>query len=209
MSKAIDIVILLAMIVLSGWVSAQFGQITGRQHEANVANIYNSMAILALIVALGAAVRFGFLEFEGLNKEPKEFIMFLLVGGVIGFLLTSSGKMAFTQLLGAGAIDPALSFAFVIILAVFVETYLFVGALFPSIEKFLAGRTNSMFATIMAAVVVSLLFAGFHIVATNGDISRMSGEFIFCIIMIAAQKVMGSIAGPLGVHFSRNLITAG
>ena len=208
-SKWLDIGILLVMILLSGWVSSQFGQITGRQQEANIASYYSTMALVALVIALAASVKFGFLEFEGLNKDPRQFLPLLVVGAIAGFLLTSAGRLALTKLLGAGAIDPTLSFTFVVILAVFVEEYFFRGALFPSIERFLGGRTNPLFATVIAAVVASFLFASFHIVATNGDAGRLSGEFVFSIFQIFMLKVTGSLATPIGAHFARNLITAG
>jgi hypothetical protein len=208
-NRIFDGAILLAMILLSSWTASQFGQLTGRTQEAFVASSYQTMAVVTLLIAIGAAVGFGFISFEGINKSPKELVPLVLVGGVVGFVLTNSGKLALTSLLTAGAIDPTLGFAFVVVLAVFVESYFFWAALFPSIERFLGGRTSGMIATVGAALIVSFLFATWHIVATNGDQSRLMGEFYYSLFSIALLKATGSIATPLGAHFVRNLITAG
>jgi membrane protease YdiL (CAAX protease family) len=150
-----------------------------------------------------------FFHFEGMNKDIRQIIPLFLVGAVAGFLMTSSGRLALIKLLGAGAIDPTLGFTFIIVLAVIVEEYFFRGVIFPSLEKFLGGRTNGIVATVAAAAIASFLFATWHIVATNGDQSRLLGEFTFSIFQIFMLKVTGSIATPTGAHFMRNLVTGG
>jgi membrane protease YdiL (CAAX protease family) len=209
-NRYLDGAILIAMILLSSWATSQFGQLTGRTQEAFVASSYLTMAVVSLLFAGLAALGFGFIDFIGLNKENNKAGMFLLVGALVGFLITASGKLALVNLLvGAGAINPTLSAVFVLVLAVFVETYFFWGALFPSIERFLGGRTNPLIATVAAALTVSFMFATWHIVATGGNESRLTGEFLFSLLEIGLLKVTGSIAAPIGAHFARNLITAG
>lgn len=206
----LDIAVIFAMVLLSLWVSAQFGQLgEGRQAEANVANVYTILAVMAMAIAMGAAAHFGFFRFEGFNKPLKEIAPLFAVGAVAGFLITASGRLALTKLLGAGSIDPTLSFTFIVILAVFVEEFFFRAAFFPSLEKFFSGKTHSIIATGLAALIVSAVFAFFHIVATGGDQSRLFGEFLFSILQISMLKFTGSVATPIGSHFARNLITGG
>jgi hypothetical protein len=208
-NRIIDGAILLSMILLSSWIVTEFGQLNGQTQPAFVASSYGTMAIVALLIAVAAGMNFGFLSFEGINKDAKQIIPLLLVGGAAGFMLTSSGSLLLTKFVTAGAIDPTLGFLFVIVLAVFVETYFFWAAIYPSIKRFLGGRAGGTVALIGAALITSFLFATWHVVATNGDQSRLMGEFLYSLFSIALLELTGSIATPLAAHFIRNLVTAG
>lgn len=209
-SRWLDAIILIGMALLAAWISTQFGQLTGHEVEASIAKDYGTFALIALVVAIAAAVNFAFFRFTGFGKQDNRMLVVLMVAGaVVGFLVTSAGKIFFTKIL-TGAIDPTLSFAFVIILAPFVEEYFFRGALFPSITAFITSKGKStLFAEGIAAVVVSALFSIWHIVAANGDTSALTSYFIFSMIMCALLKVTGSIAPALGAHLTLNIINGG
>jgi len=109
-----------------------------------------------------------------------------------------------------GAIDPALGFVFVNILAVVVETFFFVGALFPSIEMFIISKGKStIIATAAAIIIVSLVFASVHIVATNGGVAELTGLFEFCALMCISTKLTKNLGLALGEHFGLNIINGG
>jgi hypothetical protein len=215
-SRWLDAIILIATILLSLWISTQFGQlgnevngvfIPSHSVEANIAKDYASFAVLALLIAFAAAMRFAFFDFLGFGKQNNtQFVFLLVAGGLIGFFITAAGKLAFTKLI-TGAIDPTLGFIFVNILAVVVETFLFVGALFPSLEMFIISKgKHTLFAVGVAAVVVSVMFAFWHVVATGGNYAEMTGLFEFCMIMCASAKITKSIAPALGEHFILNVV---
>jgi membrane protease YdiL (CAAX protease family) len=209
-NRWLDAIILVAMALLAAWISSQFGQLSGHDVEASIAKDYGTFALIALVIAIAAAVNFAFFRFTGLGKNDNRQLVFLLIAGaVIGTLVTSAGKLFFTKIL-TGSIDPTLSFAFVIALAPFVEEYFFRGALFPSIEAFITSKGKSTYiAAGASAVIVSILFSIWHIVAANGDTSALTSYFAFSMIMCALVWVTKSLAPALGAHFALNLINGG
>ena len=50
-------IIIIAMILLSGWISSSFGQLFGRTAESSIATNYQTMAIVALVVAVASAAK--------------------------------------------------------------------------------------------------------------------------------------------------------
>jgi membrane protease YdiL (CAAX protease family) len=209
-SRWLDAILLIAMALLAAWISSQFGQLTGHNTEANIAKDYGTFALIALVIAIAGAVNFAFFRFTGFGKQSNQQLIFLLIAGaVIGFLVTSAGKLFFTKIL-TGAIDPTLSFAFVIVLAPIVEEYFFRGALFPSIEAFITSKGKStLVASSVSAIIISALFSIWHIVASNGDASALTSYFMFSMIMCALVKITSSIAPALGAHFALNIINGG
>lgn len=205
----VDVGILLLMILLSGWAAAQFTQLQGRSVEAGIANAYQNMGIVALLVLVGAYARVGFLDFTGFERSFREVLPYLFVGGAVGYLITAQGHLQLIQILAPGSIDPTLGFIFVNILAAFVETYFFWGALYPSLKRFIGGKAGGVAGIAIAALAVSLLFATFHIVAAQGDQSRLIGEVLFSLLMIALLELTHSLVPPIAAHFVRNLVTGG
>lgn len=202
-----DAIIILLMALLATWISSQFGQLEGRNIEAFVASAYFYMAALALIIMVGAAQHFAFFSFLGFG-DTKKALPLVLVGAAAGFLITREGKLIISKLINTspGAIDPTLGFLFVVVLAPFVEEYLFRGALFPSFQKFLAGRSPGIVATAAAALISSGLFALWHVVASGGNFAVLQGEVIFSLLAVGLTVFSNSLAPAIGMHFMRNVI---
>jgi membrane protease YdiL (CAAX protease family) len=209
-SRWLDAILLIAMALLAAWISAQFGQLSGHQTEANIAKDYGTFAVIALVIAIASAVNFAFFRFTGFGKQNnQQLIILLIAGAVVGFLVTSAGKLFFTKIL-TGTIDPTLSFAFVIGLAPIVEEFFFRGALFPSFEAFITSKgKGTLVAAAASALIVSALFSVWHIVAANGDTSALTSYFAFSMIMCALVWITKSIAPALGAHFALNIINGG
>lgn len=206
-SRWLDAALLVLTILLSSWISSQFGQLAGHQKEANIAKDYGYFSMFALIVLIASAANIAFFDFIGIGtSDNKRIIPLLLLGAVVGFLVTSQGKSFFIKLLGPGAINPALGFAFVNILAPISEAYFFRAALYPSIRKFLSNRTNATAAIIVAAVLVSLAFALWHTVATGGVASALVAYFVLSMVFIGLTHFTKSIAPELGGHSVLNFI---
>lgn len=206
--------IILVGILLSGWISSQFTQIAGRGEEAGIATNYQTMGIVALVFFIAAAANVAFFRYEGIG-DLKNALPFLLVGGVVGTIITAGFKLQFARLLsGTGSIDPSLSFAFIIVLAPIIEEQFFRGALYPSIKVFLMGRgmqptTAVVVAALIAAAAVSFFFAVWHVQAVGADSARLVGEFLFSLLQIALLETTGGLAAPIASHFMRNLLTGG
>lgn len=199
--------VLLLAILLGGWIQSQFGQLSGRAPEAFIATTYQAMAIVALIALVAGS--FAFFRVIGFSPNTSTIVRNLAIGGIVGFIMTASGKLFLGKLLTGGAIDPTLGFSFIVLLAPIVEEFFFRGTLFPSFERYFGGRQSALVATVAAAIAASVLFAVWHLVASGGNESVLAGEFIFSLIQIGLIRATGSLDAALGSHFVRNLITGG
>jgi membrane protease YdiL (CAAX protease family) len=208
-SRWLDGALLLLGILLAGWISTQFGQLAGQTTSAGIATNYQTMAIISLIV-LAISGHF-FFEFLGLNGNQGKSLQMFAIGGAVGFIMTATGKLLLTKLLSnSAAIDPGLGFAFVVILAPLVETYFFVGVLYPSFKKFISGKTSSGYAAIIiAALLVAGIAAVFHTVAANGSTDALTSYFILFLVFIGLAEATKSIEASLMAHAILNLITGG
>lgn len=201
--------VLLIMLLLAGWVSTQFSQLQGQTATAGIATNYQTMAIISLVILLAAG--HSFFEFIGFSQNQKQLVQNAFIGGVAGFIMTATGKqLILSKLLSSSAsIDPTLGFTFVIVLAPFVETLFFIGALYPSAKKFLSGKTHPILAIIVAALIVAGSAALFHTVAANGQTSALTSYFILFMVFIGLAEATNAIEAPTFAHIILNLITGG
>jgi membrane protease YdiL (CAAX protease family) len=208
-SRWADAFILIVMALLALWINSQFGQLAGRSNEAFVASAYFGMTTLALIVMVGAQSNLAFFKFIGIDKPLNKLLPFVIFGGIVGFLITTQGKLVLARVLQSpGAIDPTLGFAFVIALAPFVEEYLFRGVLFPSFEKFFTDKgRGTLISFAFAALLSSGLFSIWHLVASGGNESVLFGEVVFGVLMCVLVRVSGSLGTSIAAHLVRNLMT--
>ena len=205
-TRWLDGIILISMLLLSTWISSQFGQLGRYQQETNIANVYGIFALVSLII-LGFSGRVAFFEFIGLSGgDSKKRLIYILIGAVAGFLITSQGKSLIFGKMTTGAIDPTLGFLFVLVLAVVVETYFFIGSIYPSFRKFFANRGNPYVAKIIAAAIVCSLFAVWHLYASGGDAGLLWAYFLFAAVMIGLTEGTGSLDAALAAHAALNII---
>lgn len=202
----LDTIILLSLLLVSLWVSTQFGQLQGQSETAFVANVYTLMCLVAIVGAFAADKSFSFFKFIPLNVSGTALIALLAMGALIGFFTTSEGKALLVPKVSA-SIDPSLAIAFVIILAPFVEEYFFRAFLFPSFEGFFGSRAGISFGTLAGALISSALFTAWHFVAYANDPSAFLPLFIYALVQCGMVKLSNSIAPAIGSHFILNLLT--
>lgn len=208
-SRVTTAALILFGILLAGWVWSQFGQLTGRGIEANIAGNYQGMAIISLVIFGLSAVSFAFFRFIGISGSQQVLLRNSAIGAAIGFIATATGKLILIKLLHPGAIDPTLSFTFVNVLAPIVETFFFVGALYPSFKQFFSTRQNALAAIVIAASLAAGTAAIWHFVASGGNDAALFSYFVTFLIFIGLAEATKSIEAPIMAHFVLNLITGG
>lgn len=196
-----DQVILIITFLLTLWASSQFGQLTGQEDTTSVSNTYTFMALSVIVVSL---VGRGVFQFIGIKSTGSKILILAAIGGAIGFISTSQGKALLAPQLPA-AIDPLLSSIFVLFIAPFVEEYFFRGFLFPTFTA-LAGN-KGIVSEAIGAIVSSLLFVIWHLVAYSNSPDVFISLFIFAMIQCAMVKFTKELAPAVGSHFILNLIT--
>lgn len=203
----VDAAIILIMAVLTSYLHSELG-LLGFETESRIAGYYFDMVVITAFIMIAAEIGFAFFAFKGASANPKETLPRLIIGAIAGTLVTATGLLAFKSLITTpGAIDPNVGVLFVVGVATFVETYFFWCALYPSIKKAFGERSD--FAMVAAAIFAGVLFAGWHVVARNGDFSGLFDEFVYSSLSIALLEYTKGAEAPTAAHVLRNLITGG
>lgn len=214
--------ILLLFIAVAGFVLAtQFGQLgPTRTKEGFVSFAYMALAILSLLVAIGAAIKFAFFDFRGIGygaieqlrieRMPALLLVYPLVFVPLGFVLAKlvTGGF-FSRILAPGAASAGLGFFYQDILSPFGEEYFFRGALLPSFEKYFGGKLNVPVISqaggfLIANSLQSFVFMLIHLVALGGNEAQLLSMFAFAFAMGIISRVAG-ILPTIGFHVGHNL----
>jgi membrane protease YdiL (CAAX protease family) len=187
--KSLDVWVLMPMFILSFLlllIAVQFKDAT--------ANAYALLIILTFAFYAIAQER-GFAGWIGLgSKRDLKQNVFLGVGIFAG-VVVGGGFIGVPFAIGTSVV---LNYFYRWFAAVFIEEPLFRGVAQPTFEKLLGNPFS-------ASIIVSVLWAGFHIVALQGNTSQIVGLVIIGIVFSMANNYAKSLVPSLVAHGLWNL----
>ncbi len=185
----------------------------------DIANIYLWLLIVAVVVAFidYNFEKTKFIGFEYFGDSFKRAGIAFVGGLILAFVLVSSLQfilpIPFAVLPQATIFGVNSAAIFVVIVAVYCEEKHFRWFWFPTLKHWLQNvdlalpfvKYSEWWAGLIAAVVVSLVFAFFHWGVLGGNIGF---SFVFSMIAITINHIFRSGAAGLGLHFGNNYLAA-
>lgn len=182
--KNLDMWILLPMFFLAFALA-----LIATQFNDRTATAYTLLIILAFAF-YGIATQRGFAGWLGIGAK-KDLARNAGLGGLIFLGVVFGG--GFIGVPFAIGTSVVLNIFYRWFAAVFIEEPLFRGIGQPTLEKFFGNAFS-------AAIVVSILWAGFHIVALQGDPGQIVGLVIIGIVFSMANSYGKSLVPSLVAH---------
>lgn len=177
---AILAISMVASVIYAVLFSGYLGSTTASATNTSTALFFLIYAFLAFVCMVGkafAGVQLAFFDFMGIGDLSDsflgiaQFLWFSLAGILIAVMVSVPLKsLAAILVTVPGAVDPTAGWFFVVFIAAIIETYLFIGFIMPSIEKFLVGSGISEIIAAPAALLISVgvwVFAIHYVVLLN------------------------------------------
>lgn len=204
--------LIVVMLIMLYWIYATFSQ-ANYAILASQAQIYIGFTIVGLLFFLGSKIM-PQVGFASVGTTQTAFIA--IIGAVIlSVIMVAGGAKAIAQSTAFSVSEAELSGLasligtfYVIFSAPTAEELFFRGALLFTLINLLKDKYGQTSSVIISAVVVSLVFAGFHYFVYGADVdfaNKMFGLVLFSLIAIAGNFIFKSIAFSLGFHYLNNL----